>query len=695
MSNVAKPERLNLLDFVGNTQNCQFTIPVFQRTYVWADDKQVAKLLDDYRYLLNKPKNKHFLGVLMYLSIQERFGFTEYSIIDGQQRMITLYLIFQAIKEHAKETGDFETVEKIESKYQYNLSQIGEYKYRLKPSVTNDKVYEKVIDDNKPSFTSEEMKSSIYLAYQRIKTAIQTLYGKFSLEDMLNALNRMYIVIIPLDKNEDNVQEIYETINSTGMKLSKADLIRNYILMNIESNEQERLFTKYWQPLESTFNNAIKFEGFFRNFMANQTYALPNIEQVYDVFRDWYSGFMNSGMSTEGILKIICRYGYYYYDLFITDECSKFENAIKASIEEFKKSTVEPTAPLLLEIYKLYETRGQDGERLVSAENFSKVIDLLNTYNIRRNICNLRSGVLTRIIPIILKDVMAECDGNYSRIYDSCVKHLVDENKNNASFMPDDIYIKQTVSQINAYSLKSYYKIVLEKIESHNNPAPVDFSKLTIEHLTPQTSTPEWITMLGVPKEEYDYHINRIGNLTFATGKDNSKMKNKPLEYKKAVLAKTNHIKMNLELLKKDEWTAKDIENRTQKIINYICELYPYATVGLGGAVSYKIYYRQNNSNISGEIFEDGKVQIFAGSYFEIDNIPEEVIDMIADDGISNKGNGYILKEDYVFQSIQDTTDILINIKCNPWEEWNDNEGKPLNLKIRKIIQNSINSKKH
>jgi uncharacterized protein with ParB-like and HNH nuclease domain len=419
-NNVPKPERKPLLTFLNEVrENKQFVIPVYQRNYIWQSNKQVKKFLDDYELVLKNATDAHFIGILMFLIIQKSITLTEYSIVDGQQRTITIFLFLQALKEIARENGNIEFANNIETKYltNPNISDAIE-KLKLKPLVSDDEVYRKIVLDQQSTITREEKKSNVYINYEYIKRRLKELYGNYPIEDMLEALDKFYFVIIPLGTG-DNAQEIFETINSAGAELSKSDLIRNYILMNIDSSEQERLFNDYWQPVENLFERNGKMENFFRMFLANQTKVLDNMEDIYNVFQKWFINERDeSGRSVEDILKIIKKYATYYYNIFISST-NNFESPIKESLEEFKKSTIEPTAPLLMEVYNLYESKNPNGDRLVSADSFAKIIDLLNTYNIRRNLCNLRTGVLTRIIPPMLGDILEDCAGNYNNIYNS------------------------------------------------------------------------------------------------------------------------------------------------------------------------------------------------------------------------------------------------------------------------------------
>ena len=698
-----KPVKENLLHFLNSIRNTQFVIPVYQRNYIWQTNKQVKKFIDDYELVLKGSVDKHFIGILMFLIINRSLSIKEFSVVDGQQRLITIFLFLQSLKEIAEENGKQEFAEQIVNKYLTNPEVEDDYedKLKLKPLVSDDAVYSKIIMNQQDALSNDEKKSNVYKNYAYIKNKLKSLFFSYSIEDLLEALDKFYFVIIPLG-GQDKPQEIFETINSAGAELSKADLIRNFILMNIESNLQDTLYSQYWQPMEDLFAKNGKMENFFRMFLANQNYVLDNMEDIYNVFQEWFLTQKNEcGKDTEEILKLIVQYANYYYNLFISNTVP-LESPIKESLIEFKKSTIEPTAPILMEIYRLYETKDPNGNRLVSAESFSNIINLFNTYNIRRNLCNLRTGVLTRIVPPMLKDIIEDCNGDYSNIYNSCVKFLVDNNKGKASHMPDDSYMKLNLSAINAYALKSYLKVAFEKLEScifnedntsyTKNPAIIDFSNLSIEHLMPQTITPEWYETLKINAGEYETQLNRIGNLTLATHSDNSRMSNNPYDYKREVLSRSGHLNMNREILEKEEWNLEEIEDRTNKLIDRICLVYPYESSCEPELKKYSIYYKKNNCDVFAYIYEDGTVEVQADSYIEKENYNNsEIKDYIEDNILISNGNGYNLVETLTFESLKKTSEVLFDSSNNMWEDWKDSNNISLNFELRAKIMNARN----
>lgn len=682
-----RPDRLELLNFFRMVPNTQFVIPVYQRNYIWVAKKQVKKFLEDYKAVLSQERDRHFIGIIMYLQIQRRIGFNEFSVVDGQQRLVTTFLMLYALKSIAIDSGNESFAKQINDIYLTNqYAEEDNDKLKLKPLVSDDDAFSKIINDDISSLSKEEKKSNVYLNYVAIKKYLKDLFGHFQLEQMLGAFDKFYFVAIPLDGNEDDAQKIFETINSAGAALSKSDLIRNYILMNVESNEQDRLYKNYWYPMEKSFASSGKIENFFRMFLANRNYNLCSLEEVYDSFQVWFDK-NKSNYGIEESLRIICKYAKYYNDIFVNEDVH-ISSEVDSALKEFRHNTIEPTAPLLMEIYNLYCSKDELHEHLVSSSDFAKIINLFNTYNVRRNIVNQRTGILTRIIPLMLKSVLEWCDGVYGDIYNHCVRYLVDNSKGKQSFMPDDEYLKTNLLGANAYSLRNYVKTVFEKIESHNNPAVVNFDNLTIEHLMPQTPTKEWLDALHITGEEYEYNLHRLGNLTLAASSDNSRMSNSPFEYKRDVLRSTAHLKMNIEIIEKEEWGVKEINERTVQLIEKICELYPYVSAGAQVIKHYNIFLHEDNAEVVAHIFGDETVEIQEGSVVQL-VFNNSIRELIEEGVLKENGQKYEFIQTHLFTSLEEATSFLLpDNAVNCWELWQDRNRKSLNSELRAKLAN-------
>lgn len=248
-SNVQPPSRTGLLDFLKNSSGCQFVIPVYQRNYTWTSGKEVKQYLDDLKSVMDGEYSNHFLGIIIYLDKAIDFSSREFSVIDGQQRLTTTFLILYAIRSIMKEQEAFAEIDSLDGQFLTNpFSLEANIKYKLKPLISDDNVYQYIINDKVNEI--KETDSKVYKNFKYILDYVKTLNKQYGFNQILMALNKLYIVCIPLSE-DDNPQKIFESINSTGVKLTAADLIRNFLLMDLKSELQEEYYRNYWIKLEN------------------------------------------------------------------------------------------------------------------------------------------------------------------------------------------------------------------------------------------------------------------------------------------------------------------------------------------------------------------------------------------------------------------------------------------------------------
>lgn len=607
MMSEQQPKATGLLKLLRDSLGAQFVIPVYQRNYTWTANKEVKQYLDDLKTVLDGKYDKHFLGILIYLDTQLDFASREFSIIDGQQRLTTTFLILYAIKYLMIEQNEMDAAEMLNNQFLINQFVNDKLKFKLKPLVADDEVYQQIVNNNLDLITNK--KTNIFKNFEYIKKYMSELLKIYSFNDILNGLDKLYVVCVPVSK-DDSPQKIFESINSTGAKLSASDLIRNYILMDITSENQEKLYNLYWKKIEDYIGyDSKKIEEFFRFFLASQQKVLSNKNEVYPSFKIWLTS--EGSKNIEDIMREIVNYARYYYSIYLKP-IEQVDIKIRESIREFRKILTDMPAPFLMEMYSLYDSINEEGNQIISAEQFNEIISVLNCYLVRRAICGLDTSDITRLFPALLKDVLRDCGTNYSKIVEYVKKNLINKNRGKASYMPDDAQLKNLVRFANVYNLKVILRVIFDKLEMNNNSAPVDLSKLNIEHLMPQTPTKEWLEYLDIDDVTYENNLHRLGNLTLATKVDNSKMKNKPWDFKKAVLSDTSHLTMNQKILEKPEWKIKQIEERTEELMDEIIKLYPYQSASDEVLSKHDIFIECENASALGILYEeDGSVEIF------------------------------------------------------------------------------------
>lgn len=676
------PMRTGLLEFLRNSSGCQFIIPVYQRNYTWDKNKEVKQFLYDLENVLNGTYNNHFLGIMIYLDKPINYAVREFSIIDGQQRLTTTFLTLYAIRSLFKEMNDDKNIKKMDGQYLTNqFTDDKNYYLKLKPLVNDDDIYQKIVYDDFENITNKT--SRIYENYVYIKKMVTLWNKQYTLNDILMALDKLYIVCIPLDEN-DNAQKIFESINATGKKLTASDLIRNFMLMNLSGNIQDEYYRKYWKHYEELISsNPNSLENFFRFFICAKELTLVPKNAVYNNFVKWYQKIKNS--DTECIFKEIEKYAIAYNYIYYKD-LNKINKELQSSIAEFREIESFMPAPLLIELIYIFLFEPNK----ISSKELNEMILILCSYLQRRALCNFDTSDITKIFIPLLKALLIEIKEKNTDIIDVFKRKLVNENKGNSMHMPTDKELEQSILYANMY-VKSATRIFFNKLELKDNTAPVDLKELSMEHLMPQKPNAQWLIALNVNKEEYEDNVHRLGNLTLASKIDNSKMSNNIWEYKNNILKTTNHLRINMPLLSIKKWNIEEIDKRTHELIKKIQELYPYVSAN---EEKISIHIMRNNVKVKAYFYlSDGSVEIISNSYvnisiskskrsIEYSSLYEE---LLKDDIIEKYKDGIIFKKNYQFISkyakytaLSTSASFLLNNSKNGWEEWLNEENIPL-----------------
>ena len=683
------PVRVGVLDLLYKSQGSQYVIPAYQRNYTWTAGKEVRQLLDDLKEVLKGNYKQHFIGIMIYLERPLNPLVRERSIIDGQQRLTTVFLMLYAIKHLLMERGMGKEAKQLEDLYLINLTN-QEIKYKLKPLVSDDTVYKQIVSEDFDSISDKD--SNVYKNYFFIKEQFAELSNRYTLTQLIEAINNLYMVCVPVTE-EDYPQRIFESINATGAKLTASDLIRNYILMPIPSDTQDDYYNKYWKKLETLVSDdAKKLEAFFRFFIMAKNLAIVNKNAVYYAFTNWYKA-NEPELGVEGVFQEVVNYAAYYSAIYVRN-VDELELEIQKPVKEFRSILSDMPAPLLMELYSLHSKKGANGQPLLTAAAFGQIVTILNAYLMRRSLAGMDTSDISRYFPTLLKDVQADCNGNYDKVVEIFKKNLVNRNRGNSQQMPDDKTLRDRVLNANMYNLRAWLQIFFRKLESKDNPAPVDFSKLSIEHLMPQTPTADWYAALGVDKETYERNLHRLGNLALAARPDNSKMGNKPWEYKNKILSSTSHLKMNQAVLTKGQWTITDINERTEDLIVAMITLYPYYESKTEDVIGYPIQINNGGAFAIATYYPDnGSVEVAKGSTLLAANRPESYPEVeqlrqeMLEEGIIDYNTDGVLEftESYVFYpkrsgatALSPSASFILHGSRNGRDYWTTEDGTPL-----------------
>jgi len=565
---MSEPKRAGLLQLLRESNGCQFVIPVYQRSYTWNAELEVKQYLADLEKVLTGDYKNHFMGIIIYLEKIIDYSSREFSIIDGQQRLTTTFLMIYGIKKIFSDAGDVIEVSRLEGQYLTNPFANDKIKYKLKPLVSDDDVYRCIVEDRMDDI--KDIDSNVLKNYKYIAEFLEKMIQRgYTANEILLAMNELYVICVPISE-EDNAQKIFESINATGVKLTSADLIRNYLLMDLQSDVQEDYYGRYWKKIEDNVSSNSKvLELFFRLYLAIKKYELVAKTNVYREFVQWVEA---SKIETKKLFEELLYYAKIFHTL-MNGNINNVDSQLRDVLTDFRKVNSDIPMSFVMEIYKIYK------ENNINVKTMKSILLTINSYMIRRSLCDMNSQNISKLFPTVLKKVLEKCDGDYTSIVSVLNQELVGNNANTSgSYMPTDKQMVEMLKQANVYK-RPALRIVLDRLELHENPAPVDLSALNVEHLMPQTATEEWLAELDTDMENYLENLHRLGNLTLATKHDNSKMGNLKWEFKNEVIKDTAHLKLNMELMGIDHWKLQNIDTRTESLIERICEIYPYPDV--------------------------------------------------------------------------------------------------------------------
>jgi len=302
-----KAVEASLLNLLGKSS--QFVIPIYQRTYSWTWSECAQLWSDIVRAGSTESLNGHFMGSVVHVE-KGLAALTEFEpnlIIDGQQRVTTMTLLLTALAERLdqlpedqREPLDGFSPKKIRNRYMVNADEDGERQYKLLLSQA-DKTTLVALIDGIPSPPNQSERVTENYDYFRSKLA----HPDLDLATVCRGIAKLVVVDVRLDRTQDNPQLIFESMNSTGRKLSQADLIRNYVLMGLTPKLQEKLYTAYWRPMELDFGQIAyesQFDDFVRHYLTVVTGEIPRLNDIYEAFKKYAVDFYAKDQTVEALV---------------------------------------------------------------------------------------------------------------------------------------------------------------------------------------------------------------------------------------------------------------------------------------------------------------------------------------------------------------------------------------------------------
>ena len=554
----------------------QYVVPLFQRSYDW-NKKEWSVLWNDILelYEMENPRS-HFLGSIVTMpTISVPEGVTKYLLIDGQQRLTTLFIILSLLRDKALQQGKSQLSEEIQKTLLTNPYKQGFDYFKLFPTNVDRDIFQRLINKEKIGDSH-----NILDGYKFFERKLNR--GHFDIEKIKNLIiNNLIVVSIVLDK-DDNPHLVFESLNAKGRPLTQSDLIRNYFLMKFHINNQEDIYLKYWKPMQDALDENLT--EFIRHYLMKEGKQVKQNEVYFSLKEE-----VEENNPLE-YLKNLYRYSKYYERLIYPEK--EQEPNIRKMLIRLNRLEVTTAYPFLLNIFEEYSKNNINGQIVV------EILKILENFIIRRFVCNIPTNQLNKIFPPLY--LQAKKMGNDLI---SNIKNIL-QGKN----YPKDAEFKTRLVDAKLYGsgdrqIKT--KLILESIEeSYFHKEQVSFDNLSIEHIMPQTLNEWWQNHLGENWEiTHELLLHTIGNLTLTAY--NPELSNADFETKKQHFI-NSHLEMNRYFRDTISWKEEDIKRRSQQLAEIAISIWPY--FGDENIVQY-------NENITGTTPQ--KLYIL-GQHFEV-----------------------------------------------------------------------------
>ncbi|MGN8381531.1 DUF262 domain-containing protein [Helicobacter pylori] len=532
-----------------------FSIPVYQRNYTW-EEENCEKLLQD---IINISQNKktHFMGSITYIlhHIDDEKSLRqlqEFVIIDGQQRITTIMLLLKAIE---TKIPNEEVKKEIDG-----LLNLSGQKLRLKPIKSDKEAFDLVMQNR-----SHEIQgvSHIRNNYKFFTKELDDYISKgYRIEEIYGAFLRLKIVAIGLELGEDDPQVVFESINATGVRLKGLDLIRNYLMMGENSDNQNRLYDTYWVPLENWLGEKDLNEFILTYLRIYLEKKLSEGErEVYYALKDHHrENFPND---IQGLMSDMREYGRIYQIFLDRDhyflhrgDPQQLAN-LRLHIKDLVKIKFGVAKPFILRCARDFE------EGKLDYENFCEILQILISYFVRRSVCGDPTAVLNKVLYSLYKQL--------ENVSADAFKRYLGKSVGQVAF-PNDDKIKAAFLVRNAYAANQVCKFILLEIEKLSNAEPPKEENLEVEHFYPKTPTQEWRDRVGdYFTFEQDY-LNNFGNLTLSG--QNQRLGNKPYEAKIALMEEYSSLHLNDYFINNTHsWGIEEVRARSEYLADQFCQV--------------------------------------------------------------------------------------------------------------------------
>ncbi|WMN92991.1 DUF262 and DUF1524 domain-containing protein [Vibrio parahaemolyticus] len=547
-------------------KSAQFIIPIYQRQYSWTQD-QCEQLWKDIVRAGTTNLEAHFIGSVVYVErgLYSHSDVPQLLVIDGQQRLTSTTLLIAALVSelNARSADNTPVIEgtnakKLKKYYLCNDAEDGDLYYKLLLTKADDKELRAIVGGEAKH--DDDATSRIIQNYQFFKEKLGRLSNE-QVSEIYLGLQKLLIVDIALDRERDNPQLIFESLNSTGLDLSQADLIRNFVLMGLEPKQQNTLYERYWFPMESDFGNgeySWLFNQFMRDYLTLKTNRPPRINDVYDAFKKYVS---SSHLDIEDVVADVRKHAQFYIAFSLEQEK---EQKLLEAFQDLNAYKVDVSYPLILELYHDYDSQ------ILTLDEFIECVRLIESYVFRRYVCDIPTNSLNKTFASFARSIRKS---SYLESFKAELISLTSYRR-----FPSDSELNRCLQHKDMYNVRSraYW---LRRLENYDKKERISVENYTIEHVLPQNKnlSTKWQLALGDDwqsiQEEY---VHTIGNLTL-TGY-NSELSDRFFTEKRDMEGgfASSPLTLNQSLRDHDTWNKESIQARSRLLADKMQTVWRY-----------------------------------------------------------------------------------------------------------------------
>ncbi|MBU3852196.1 MAG: DUF262 domain-containing HNH endonuclease family protein [Candidatus Paralactobacillus gallistercoris] len=555
-------------DYIKGTK--QLIIPVYQRNYAWSI-KNCERLFDDLITAYREDRD-HFFGSVV---VKPGSLTQENIIIDGQQRITTISLLYLAISRWKENHHKANQI--INVNYLSNLDDEDEDELTLKFIANNLKLhlnprdavdYQKLFGDEKLFNEGSNITKNYRYFYDRLNTLNIAEFDKPRDLVMVKAIKKLEVMLVNLSYNDD-AQSIFESLNSTGVDLTEGDKIRNFLLMNESIDNQNFYFNNYWEPIE---NRVTDVSNFFKDFLALRLSKTPNNNNIYWNFVDFYHKNITDKKTFFDELN---DYSLAYQQILNNNTG---DEQIDDILYRFNKINTTVIRPFLMAI--IVDLNNHQ----INAQQVAQIFSVVEVYIARRMIVKIPSNALNGVFKTLYHDMTKLAANDPEVPLATIVSYLLLKKKNSAR-LPNDDEVKNALLQNDFYHINSFFRTYLfERFENYDHVENlriyqgVEEQKYSVEHIMPQHLNQSWKNDLGPDWENVHLqYLNTIGNLTL-TGY-NTKYSNRAFKEKQTMAKgfKDSHfVNLNKLPATATKWDQAEIVARTNELIQRALQIWAY-----------------------------------------------------------------------------------------------------------------------